>query len=100
MQSTWEFRLQTRQYYPARELGGAEADRNQLRDTRFLHGHTVQHGRDAHGLLAVRDQHELGLDAHLLDQVCEASDVSFVERSVDFVEDAEGAGRVLEDADQ
>jgi len=50
--------------------------------------------------LAVSDEHELGLHAHFLDQFGEAANVGFVERGVDFVEDAERAGRVLEDANQ
>ena len=36
----------------------------------------------------------------LLQHVGEPADVGFVERRVDFVEHAEGAGLVLEDADQ
>jgi len=45
----------------------------------------------------VGDDHELRLDAHFLDEVGEAADVGFVEGGVDFVEDAERAGRELED---
>ena len=37
---------------------------------------------------------------HLFDQFGEAADVGFVERRVDFVEDAERARLILEDADQ
>ena len=84
----------------ADSLLDSEAHRHQLRNARLLHGHAVENGRDAHGLLAVRDEHELGLHAHLLDQFGEAADVGLVERRVDFVEDAERAGRVLENADQ
>ena len=43
------------------------------------------------------DDHELRRDAHFLDEVGEAADVGFVEGGVDFVEDAERAGRELED---
>src|ERR1700686_3536692 len=79
---------------------GAEAYRNKFGDARLLHGYTVQHRGDAHGFLAVSDEDELGLDAHFFNQFGEAADVGFIERGVDFVEDAEGAGRILEDADQ
>src|SRR3984957_21068947 len=82
------------------DSGPAEAHGNQLRDTGLLHGHPVKHGSDAHGFLAVGEEYELGLHAHFLDQFGEAADVGFIERGVDFVEDAERAGRVLEDADQ
>jgi hypothetical protein len=46
------------------------------------------------------DEHKLGFYAHLFDEFGEASNIRFVKRGVDFVEDAERAGRVLEDADQ
>src|SRR5260370_6674363 len=75
-----------------------EPNRHQLRYSRLLHGHAVEHGGDAHGSLAVRDQDELGLHAHLTHQVGEARDVGFVQRSVDFVENAEWTGWVLEDS--
>src|SRR5258708_3225950 len=77
-----------------------EPHRHQLRNPRLLHGHAVQHRRDAHGFLAVSDEHELRLDAHLPNKFGEAANVGFVKRGVNFVEDAERAGRVLEDPDQ
>ncbi len=43
---------------------------------------------------------ELGGGAHVGDHLGEAADVGFVERGVDFVEDAEGRGLELEDADE
>src|SRR5580658_1050822 len=81
-------------------LSRPEAHRDQLRHTGLLHGYAVEYRRNAHRLLAVGDQHELGLDAHLLHQFGEAADVRLVEWRVHFIEDAERAGRVLEDADQ
>src|SRR5580704_557804 len=81
-------------------LRRSEPHRNQLRHARFLHGYAVKHGRNAHGLLAVRDEDELRLDTHVFYEVGEAADVGLVEWRVHFVKYAERAGRVLEDADQ
>src|SRR5580700_2019177 len=92
--------------HDSRRAGGAtlrrrsEAHRHQLRNSGLLHGYAVEHRRDAHGLLAVRDEHELGLQAHLLHQLGKAADVGLVERSIHFVEDAEGTRLILEDGDQ
>ena len=49
----------------SRLLRRSESYRHQFRHARLLHGHAVEHGGDAHRLLAVGDEDELGLDAHL-----------------------------------
>src|SRR5579864_6377153 len=85
---------------PSDQLLRPKPHRNQLRYPRFLHGHAIQHGSDAHGFLAVGDEHKLRLDAHFFDQVGKAADVGLVQRGVHLVQDAERAGRVLEDAHQ
>src|SRR5579864_143336 len=74
--------------------------RYQLRYARLLHSHSIEHRRDAHRFLAVGDENELRLHAHFADQFSEAADVGFVEWSVHFVENAERARLILEDADQ
>src|SRR5262249_29638906 len=73
---------------------------NKLRYARFLHRDTIQNRSDAHRFLAMGDEHELGLHAHLLDEFGEAANVGFVEWCIDFVENAEWARRVLKDSDQ
>ena len=45
--------------------------RYQLRHARLLHSHPIKHGRNAHRLLAVRNEHELGLHAHVFHQLGE-----------------------------
>src|ERR1043165_10180700 len=70
--------------------------RYQLRDARFLHGHAIKYRGDADRLLAVRNEHELRLYAHLFHQLGETADISFVEGRVDLVENAEWTRLILD----
>src|SRR6266481_4293570 len=76
------------------------AHSDKLWDAGLLHRHAVEHAAYFHGLAVVRDDDELRLAAHLADQAREAPDVGFIERRVDFVQNAEGAWLVAEDGDE
>ena len=65
-----------------------------------MHGHAVHHRTHFHGFAVVGDHDELSLRAHIGQHAIEAADVGFVERRVDFVEDAEWTWRIFEDGDQ
>ncbi len=56
-----EVRLKRMLILCVRALDLVKSHRDQLRNSRLLHGDAVQHGRDAHGFFAVRDEHELRL---------------------------------------
>ena len=81
-------------------LGLLESNRDQFRDAGFLHGDAVQALGGLHGALGVRDHDELSLIGHLLQQPREAFDVRLIERRVDFVQNAEGARRVVKNGHQ
>src|SRR6267378_8149089 len=81
-------------------VAAVEVDADNLRDAGLLHGDAVDNVGLGHGAFAVSDHDELCGCAHLVDEFGEAAYVGLVERSIDFVEDAEGCGLELEDADQ
>ena len=62
-----------------------ELDRNDLRNSGFLHGYAVKRSGGLHGAFVVSDYDELRLFGHLGDLVDESADVRVVERSIDFV---------------
>lgn len=81
-------------------VGFVEVDADDFGDAGFLHGDAEDDVGFAHGAFVVGDNDELGVFAHFVDEAGEAAYVGFVEGGVDFVEDAEGAGLELEDADE
>ena len=66
--------------------------RDQLRDAFFGHRHAVQGVGGGHRDLVVGDDDKLRRLRELFEHSHEAADIGVVERRVDFVEDAEGAG--------
>ena len=74
-----------------------EADRDVFRDAGLFHGDAVEGVGAGHGFLGVRDDDELREREEVAEDTDEAADVGLVERGVDFVEDAEGAGLAAED---
>src|SRR5262245_56863719 len=66
-----------------------EVHRVQLRHAQLLHGDAVDAAGRLHGLLVVRDHHELRLVAEAAEQVQEPLHVRVVERRIDFVQQAE-----------
>src|SRR6056297_2392529 len=66
-----------------------EIDRHQAGDTGLLHGNASELARHLHGDLVVRDEHELHLRRHFLDDIAEAADVGVVERRIHLVQHAE-----------
>src|SRR6202012_572030 len=81
-------------------FGATEANTDYFRDARLLHGDTVDHVGGDHHAFGVSDDDELRLLSHGAQHVSETADVGFVERGVDFVQHAEGAGLEEEDADE
>src|ERR1051325_2747619 len=73
--------------------------RHQLRDTCLLHGYAVKSAGHLHRPLVVRDHDELRVRGHLDDLISKASHVRFVKWRVDFVEQTERRGPVMEDAE-
>jgi hypothetical protein len=79
----------------------AKANADDLGDAGLLHSDAVDHVGGLHHALGVSDEQELSLRAQRVrSRSAKATHVRFVERSIDFVENAEGAGLELEDADQ
>src|SRR5260370_16343787 len=78
-------------------VAAVEVDADDLRDAGLLHGDPIDDVGLGHGAFAMGDHHELCGCAHLMDELGEAAYVGFVERSVDFVEDAEWCGLELKD---
>ena len=78
----------------------SEFDGDQLRNAGFLHGDPVHRLSRLHGLLGVGDHDELGILRHLLQKPGQTQDIGLIERGIDFVEHAEGAGLVAEDRHQ
>ena len=68
----------------------AHSDRHNFRNPRLSHGYPIEDFGGLHGLLVVGHQHELRYPAHLFDHVVETIDVGIVQRSIDFVQEAEG----------
>ena len=68
-----------------------------LGDPLLLHGHAVERAGDAHCALVVGDHDELRVTEEILDDRGEAGGVGFIERGIDFVEDAERRRLRLED---
>ena len=73
-----------------------EADRDLFRDTGLLHGHAVERVGGRHGFFRMRNDDKLRPGEEALQHFGEAVDVDFVQRGVDFVEHAEGAGAASE----
>src|SRR6185503_2967899 len=73
--------------------------RHQLRDTCLLHGYAVKSAGHLHRPLVMCDHDELRVLRHLDDLISKASHVRFVKWSVDFVEQAERRGPVMEDSE-
>ena len=76
------------------------ADTDEFGDAGLLHGDAVKNGTGFHGFAVVGDDDELRLAAHVADEAREAADVGFVERSIYFVEDTEGAWLIAEYGDE
>ena len=70
----------------------AEPHRDHPGTTRLFHGDAVERIGHFHGPLVVGDRDELRMVAHLADEARETGDIRLVERRVDFVQHAEGAG--------
>ena len=62
-----------------------EFHRHLSRHTAFLHGDAVDHVCCGHGLFAVRNDDELGVLKKLIEHAYEASDIGFIEWSIDFI---------------
>ncbi len=77
-----------------------KANRDLLADARLLHRDTVKGRRRRHGLLAVGDNDELRVIEKLIENHHESTDVGFVERRIDLVQDAERTGAILENRHQ
>src|SRR6266571_2054243 len=73
-----------------------ESYRNKFRYAHFFHCHAIKSARGFHGALVVRDDDELGVCGHSDDFISEAADVCFIKRSIDFVEQAERRGAIME----
>jgi len=68
-------------------------------DALLFHGDAVEDVGKRHGPLVVGDDDELGLVRHLFQHFLKTDDVRFVERRVDFVEQAERTGPDFEDGE-
>ena len=88
----------TQQFCPANLCAVTEAYGHKFRYPWLLHRDAIENRRNAHRFLAVCNEHELGLNAHLLYQFGEAADVGFIQRRIDLVENTERARLELEDA--
>ena len=64
----------------------------QFGDAVLLHGDAVEDVGGLHGAAAVGDDDELGLVAHPAQILRKADNVGVIQRGLDLVEDAEGAG--------
>src|SRR6266705_4950699 len=73
-----------------------ESYRYKFRYTHFFHRHAIKRARGFHRALVVRDDDELGVCGHSDDFITEAADVGFIKRSIDFVEQAERRGAIME----
>ncbi len=71
---------------------GGEAHADGFGNAEFFHGHAVHHVGAGHGALGVGDDDELAVVDETIEHFDKAVDVRFVERGVEFVEHAEGAG--------
>src|ERR1700741_2627355 len=76
------------------------SDADEFRNTGFLHGYAIEDAAGLHRFAVVRDDDELGLRPQVRDELRETAHVRFVERRVDFVENAERARLIFEDGDQ
>src|SRR6516164_9354086 len=83
-----------------RSLIAFPADANKFRDARLLHCNAVEDATGFHGLAIVGDDDELCLRTHVANKAGEAANVGFVERGIDFVQDAEWARLVAEYSDE
>src|SRR5258707_8681674 len=76
------------------------SDADEFRNAGFLHGYAVKDAAGLHRFAVVRDDDELGLRAHVGNELREAAHVRFVEGRVDFVENTERTRLIFEDGDQ
>src|SRR5690349_19750122 len=75
-----------------------KADRNKFRDTGFFHRHTVHRARSLHCTFVVGNDAELRAGRHRNDFTGKAADVCFVERRVNFVEQAKRRWTIVKDS--
>ena len=72
-------------------------DADNLADAFLLHGHPIEHVGHGDGALVVGDDDELRVGEEALQHTHKLVDIGFVERGVQFVQNAEGAGPDLID---
>ena len=77
-----------------------EADRDVFRHSGLFHGDAVKRVGPGHRLFRMGDDDKLRKREELAEDLNEAADVGFVQRGIDFVEDAERAGLAAEDCQQ
>src|SRR6185369_4326508 len=82
-----------------RAASSVQLDRDQLGHARLLHCHPIEAVGDLHCFPIVCDDDELGVLLHAAQHLDEPADVGIVERSVDFVEQAERARLEAEHAE-
>ncbi|KAG5723770.1 hypothetical protein E4T56_gene8370, partial [Termitomyces sp. T112] len=75
-------------------LGGAQIHADKARYAALDHGHAEQavHSAHRHGIMGDDQIARLGLARHRLQQIAETLDIGIVERSVHFVQHADGRG--------
>src|SRR5258708_6243144 len=78
-----------------RAPGLFEPDGDEFGHANFFHRNAVKRARGFHCAFVVRDDDELSVGRHGHNLVGEASDICFIKRRVDFVEQAEGRGPIL-----
>src|SRR5215510_10977917 len=81
-------------------LLGVQIDRDQVRETRLLHGHAIEDVSRLHGLAVVSDDQELSLAGQFPENTEKTMNVRVVEGRVDRVEDAEGDRPKVKDGEQ
>jgi len=74
-----------------------ESDRDLPRNSALLHGNAIDHIGDGHRFLAVGNDDELGVVQELVEDGDKASDIGFVERGIDLIEDTERTGSILKE---
>lgn len=77
-----------------------EFDADEAADAAFLHSDAVKDVSGADGSFVVGDDDELGVLKEAFEDVEEAVDVGFVQRGVQFVQQAKGAGLDLVDGEE
>ena len=77
-----------------------EADADSLGNAGLLHGDAVESVGGGHGLFGVGDNHELCPLEKFVKDINEATNVCFVQWTVDFVQHAERTGPILKNGQQ